>query len=331
MTELLLRAGVAAQSFTSPPTSTWTPTTQSPVDQWLDDNPMLVGSIAMVVAIGVGIAMMYAAHHRNRRARSMAPTAAAHGLQYSTGDMLGCTQVAFPLFVAGEGRTVENLMWRQGANGLDLRVLDYAYYDEYKDKNGHVHKRWSYFTCAMARHNGLWPTVRVTRERVADKLGQKLGLPDIELESEEFNRMFIVQCEDRAFATALLDAQMMELLISTKGRITFETKGRWLLVIAPRVDTAAEMVGLLGVADEFIERIPSVVWELYPEGADTQRGVFDPDSGHDPIIMKPLDSVAQAMREEARESGVDWRDSTPGIEHDLDGNVIEPPEEDPWG
>ena len=134
----------------------------------------------------------------------MAPTAEAHGLRYSAGDLLGCTQVAFPLFTAGDGRTVENVMWRTGANGLDLRVFDFAYYDEYKDNNGKVRKVWQYFNCAMARHNGLWPVVHVSKERAIDKIGQKLGLPDIELESEEFNRLFRVQCPDRRFATALL-------------------------------------------------------------------------------------------------------------------------------
>jgi hypothetical protein len=310
-----------------------TPTTEpGAVEQWLDENSLLFGVIVTVVAMGLGLLFIYAAMARNRRARAMAPTAEAHGLTYSAGDLYGSTQVAFPLFRAGDGRRVENVMACIGANGLDVRVFDYAYYDEYRDDQGRMHKRWDYFNCAMARHNGLWPIVHISRERVLDKVAQSLGLPDIELESEEFNRLFRVQCEDARFATALVDPRMMEFLLTTEGRISFETKGRWLLVIAPRLDTPKEMVGLLGVADEFLRRIPNVVWELYPEGADTERGIAKSPDGFDGTLMQPIASVHEAMRDELAASGRDWRDPTPGVDYDLDGNpVTEAPRENPWG
>jgi hypothetical protein len=307
------------------------PTTDpGPIGRWVEENSALAGAIVGTLAMALGVILLYAAQVRNRRARAMVPTAEAHGLRYSAGDLLGCTQVAFPLFLAGDGRTVENVMWRTGGNGLDLRVFDFAYYDLHRNDQGRELKVWQYFNCALARHNGLWPVVHVSRERVLDKLGQKLGLPDIELESEEFNRTFRVQCSDARFATALLSPQMMELLLTTQGQVTFETKGRWLLLITPRLDTPAEMVGLLGVADEFLRRIPPVVWELYGEGADTERGRATEDAVVDAVLLQPIDSVARVLREEQDAEG-DWRDSTPGVDYDLDGNVIEKPRENPWG
>lgn len=306
-----------------------TPTSApSEVEQWLDEHSVLFGAVVMVIAMAAGLLFLYGATVRNRRTRAMVPTAEAHGLRYSGGDLFGSLQVAFPIFRVGDGRIIEHVMSRTGSNGLDVRVFDYAYYEEYEDDNGRLHKRWEYFDCAMARHNGLWPVVRISKERLLDKVAQSLGLPDIELESEEFNRLFRVQCDDRRFATALVDPQMMEFLLTTEGRLAFETKGRWLLVIAPRLDTPIEMVGLLGVADEFLRRIPNVVWQMYPEGADTDRGVAtEVDTG----ILLPLDSVHQVMREEMAASGHDWRDPTPGVDYDLDGNpVTEAPRENPW-
>jgi hypothetical protein len=310
-----------------------TPTTEpSAVEQWLDENSMLFGGIVTLVAMAVGLLFLYGATVRNRRARAMAPTAEAHGLRYSAGDLYGSTQVAFPLFRAGDGRIVENVMSREGANGLEVRVFDYAYYDEHRDENGRLHKRWDLFNCAMARHNGVWPVVHISKERVLDKVAQSLGLPDIELESEEFNRLFRVQCADARFATALVDPRMMEFLLTTEGKLSFETKGRWLLVIAPRLDTPKEMVGLLGVADEFLRRIPNVVWELYPEGADTDRGVATTATTFDGALMQPIGSVHDVLREEMAASGTDWRDPTPGVDYDLDGNPVEDqPRENPWG
>lgn len=315
--------------FGAPSGDSTSPTTEpDALNEFLKDNGTTVGAILTIVFVGLGLVLLYASLVRNKRARLMAPTAEKHGLRFSGGDLFGCTQTAFPLFLEGDGRVVENVMSRTAANGLDVRVFDFAYYTEYKDDQGKIRKIWTYFNCAMARHNGLWPVIRVSKERMLDKVAQKMGLPDIELESEEFNRTFIVQCADRRFATTLLDPQMMEFILSTQGRLTFETKGRWLLVISPRLDNPADMVGLLGVADEFLKRIPPVIYELYDEGADTEGG--DAPLPTDGILLNTLGVVAQAMREE----GGDWRDPTPDVDYDLDGNPVnatEPPEENPWG
>lgn len=306
------------------------PTTEpGPLEQFVEANALAIGTVVAIAAVALGVILLYAAMHRNRRVHAMAPTAERHGLNYTAGDLLGCTKINFPLFRAGDGRLVENVMWRTGANGLDVRVFDYAYYEEIKDANGKSYKRWQYANCAMARHNGLWPEVHISRRRVLDAVADKLALPDITLESEAFNRTFRVQCADARFATALLDPDMMELLLHTEGHLTFETKGRWLLVIAPRLDTPAEMVGLLGVADEFLKRIPPVVWELYGEGADTEDGQALPESLPEALMAQPMESVARVLRED-RQEDQDWRDPTPGVHYDLDGNVIEPPAENPW-
>lgn len=308
---------------------TSSPTTEpDAMETFLRDHGTAVGAVVMIAAVLAGIGLIWAAQYRNRRVSAMVPTAEKAGLRYAAGDVLGCTQVAFPLFRVGDGRRVENLMWREAANGLEVRVFDFSYYVERKDENGKVHRSWSRFDCAMARHNGLWPMVHITKERALDKVAQSIGLPDIELESEEFNRLFRVQCEDRRFATALLDPQMMDFLLTTEGKLSFETKGRWLLVVAPHLDTPAEMVGLLGVADEFLRRIPAVVWDLYPEGVDTVNGVAAEGVVVDPLLLRPTDAVAAAMGEERRD---DWWDPTPGVEHDLDGNPVAPRDENPWG
>lgn len=294
------------------------------LDRFLEDHGLLVGTVVMLVLVAVGLGMIYGATVRNRRARAMAPTAAAAGLQYSPEDRWGTTRLAFPLFRAGEGRSIENVMWREASNGMPVRVMDYSYYDEYKDENGRIHKRWSRFSCAIARHNGLWPTIRVTHERALDKAVQKLGLPDIDLESEEFNRTFVVQCEDRKFATDLLAPEMMELLLATRGLVDLETKGRWMLLTTSRLDEPSEMVGLLNLADAILEKIPPVIWDLYPEAPDSEDGESTAEGLIDPDLLDPIPAVAEAMLEAQK-------DSEPEVEVDLDGRPVQPREERPWG
>ncbi len=215
-------------------------------------------------------------------------------MAFSDVDRFNSTAVAFPLFRVGDGRVVENLMWHEDGSPSPTRVFDYSYYSSHRRTTGMGFglgfglvndvedgadpvaaigetRTWHTFSCALAQHNGAWPAIRIAKEGMADKAFQMIGAPDIDFESEEFNRMFVVQCADRKFASALIDPLMMAFLLSTKGEITFETKGRFLLLSTHRVDPM-EMPALLNLADEFVRRVPPVVRELYetfPDGAGT--------------------------------------------------------------
>jgi hypothetical protein len=301
----------------------------SALEDFVTDNATSVGLVALAIAIVFGIAWTWAAAHRHERLKAMAPTAAKHGLDYSPADRFGSTQIAFPLFRAGDGRRVEHVMWRDGANGLPVRVFEYSYYDEHRDNDGKLIQRWQHFTCAMARHNGLWPMIRIGRERALHKVAQRLGLPDIELESEEFNRAFVIQCADRRFATDLLDPQMMELLLTSQALVDFETKGRWLLLTTKRLHPR-DMPGLLGLADEFVQRIPPLIWELYPKAPDDADRIPEEGLGFatgagvvagDGIFIPGQDLFAEE----------DDTRSTPKVEYDLDGNPVRNADENPWG
>jgi len=168
---------------------------------------------------------------------------------------------------------------------------------------------------------------------MVDKAFQMIGLPDIDFESEEFNRMFVVQCADRRFASALVDPLMMQLLISTKGEITFETKGRFLLLSTRRVDPV-EMPALLNLADEFVRRVPPAVRELYetfPDGADTDVFPLAGANGSGPsIVPTPGSWMGAGDRDRSLLDDDESWDPTPGVDHDLDGHVVQPVTEDPW-
>jgi hypothetical protein len=299
------------------------------LDVFLEDNGMWVGVIVLVVVMTFAILWTAAAFKRQGRLKAMVPAARGAGLEYSPDDPFGCTSVDFPLFRVGDGRTVSNVMWRADVNGHPIRVFDFEYFEEHRVERGvgsrsaydpeQMVRNYSYFTCAMAQHNGLWPPIRVIRERVLDKAMQKAGLPDIELESEEFNRLFVVQCEDRKFATDLLSPEMMEYLLGTQGEFGFETKGRWLLVSGTRL-SAPEMPAFLNLTEQFIKRIPPVVWDIYPKAPD---GEGPTEFGIDLGRLSPAASTA--MIEENRE-----KRSAPAVEYDLDGNPIASAEEDPW-
>jgi hypothetical protein len=265
--------------------------------------------------------------HAKRRA-AIESIAARAGLQYAEEDPFSCTRVAFGLFRKGDGRGAENVMWRADDDGKPVRVFDFWYYTEHRSDNGGTTRTYERFTCAMALVNGSWPSLTVSREGLLDKFATSLGLPDLDFESEEFNRLFVVRCEDPRFASALIDPGMMELLLSTRGELHFELKGRWLLVASPPIEPRL-MPGLLGICDEFLRRIPPVVWELYPSPFVDADG--KPLPVEDVPVAAPSDLSEHDDPLEALDHSPLAALGEPGRpEYDLDGHVVAPVVEDPW-
>jgi hypothetical protein len=283
----------------------------------------------VIVAIG-GIA----ATIRAKRDREIPGIAAKAGLKYSDADPFDCTRVKFHLFSKGDGCSAEHVMWRESPNGHQFRTFDFEYYDEYKGEGGRLERAYHRSSCAMALVGSSWPEITIVREGVFEKLLNALAGGDIDFESEEFNRLFAVRCLDRRFASALIDAQMLDFLMSTKGELNFELKGRWLLVwtapVHPRL-----MPGLLRVAEEFVAHIPPVVWDLYPSNfVDADGNPLPP--GDDPLsrvseyalthVSDPLDPFADLAR-----SPYEALERHDGVEYDLDGHPLPKAHEDPWG
>jgi hypothetical protein len=81
--------------------------------------------------------------------------------------------------------------------------------------------------------------------------------------SEEFNRTFYVTSEDRRFANAFLDAQMIDLLAATKGFVEMEVKNRWILLYTERLK-GNELPPLYKLTETIVARIPRLVYEMWP-------------------------------------------------------------------
>jgi hypothetical protein len=251
--------------------------------------------------------------------------------------------VQFRLFSKGDGRGAENVVWRDDEEtGHSYRAFDYWYYVEHKTENGSS-KTYHRFSCAMVLVGSSWPDIIIEREGFVAKAMNLVAGGDIDFESEEFNRLFAVHCPDRRFAAALLDAQMLDLLLSTKGQLAFEIKGRWLLVWTDPVDPAL-VPGLLKLTERFVRAIPPVVWELYPSSFVDDHGRPLPP-GDDPVSRVEIELAIERAQVE-RDDGHDpfavlGRSPFLPPEHDpqepeevlydLDGHPLPKVNEDPWG
>jgi hypothetical protein len=267
------------------------------------------------------------AFRRNQRLSQIPAVAAAKGLRFSGVDPFGSTEVAFKLFREGDGRRIESVMWLDGdapdEHAAPAHVFDYGFYRAYRDRYGRERQTWQWFTCAMAEPGGSFPQLRVTHSGVVGEVLDRLAGDPIHFESEEFNDTFRVTCDDRRFASALIDPQMMQFLLETKGAVDFETMGRFVLLTSHQV-APDEMPILLGLADEFVKRIPAAVWALYPKTV--------PANDPMPSVPQPgPDAVLARDRGDTDADPADAWDPTPGVDYDLDGHPVGPAaHEDPW-
>ena len=93
-------------------------------------------------------------------------------------------------------------------------------------------------------------------------MANHVGLHDIQFESDVFNRAFDVHSPDRKFANDLIDARMIDWLLTVDVGFRFETAGPYVLCYGAR-RPPLELVPLIGTLKGFVDHVPRVVYELY--------------------------------------------------------------------
>jgi hypothetical protein len=212
----------------------------------------------------VGVLSTLAFKRKAGRARDLRRLAAANDFVYCEDDLFLSTRVPFQIFRMGNRNLVENTMVGRTPDGLPVRVFDLTTWDHDETENGSTDTRHRYLTCCLTETAHSFPHLVVQPETLATRLLGKVGMPSIDLESEAFNRRFVVTCEDERFARMFLDPQMMELMLDTAGEFQFEVRGGWLLVAGPQLP-ARLCFSLVGLSTRFRQLVPPVVKEFHPD------------------------------------------------------------------
>ena len=225
---------------------------------------LVVLGIAVVIAVGV-----YAYQADKKRRAALQAFALSNGWTYSAADDSWCNRFAGSPFGDGDHRRSRNVLQGQH-NGVPMVAFDYSYETHSTDSKGNrtttTHR---YAVCALQLPAPL-PLLELSPESVLTRVAGALGVPDIELESEDFNRRYRVKAHDRKFAYDVLNPRTMQALLSRPAQhmrlldvdaICWEN-GR----LAP-----VELIARLSTLQTLITGIPSFVWsdhrEATPGGA----------------------------------------------------------------
>jgi len=189
----------------------------------------VIAESAMQTAIGVLIAlavlgciiyaMVLAAKQERERTESMRAMAERLGFRFNAeNDALDNRFAHWDIFSRGHSRQVRNVLFgeiRVGGIQTGLCFGDYRFKET--SGSGKNRRTVTYDLSFMVLMPRLQTTETLTlrRESFLDKLGEFVGLDDIDFESSEFSKRFHVRCSDRRFAFDLFDPRMIEYFLAT--------------------------------------------------------------------------------------------------------------------
>jgi hypothetical protein len=150
---------------------------------------------------------------------------------------------------------------RIGERRLPAIMGDHARSEEAPGAAPREGKQGSFSYLAVRLPSERTPELVVRRERLVDLPGAAQGLERVHLESEGFNRTFVVRCAQKKFAFAVLHPRMMEFLTAEHAP-TIEVRGGWMCITdGARRWRPREFIAKVSWAERFLALWPEYLWE----------------------------------------------------------------------
>ena len=179
--------------------------------------PTHIAVLVALGAVGAGVSIMRSRVAAGRRRHELASFAAELGWSFSPERDPSHHErfAALGAFRRGGFRaafnTIEGSLTIAGRR-FPCRMGDYSFHEAAGGDGGGRERRFSYMILHLPFPAP--PGLFIRRENRLDRVRGALGLGDIALENREFSDRFHVTGPDRGFASALLDAGMMEWLLA---------------------------------------------------------------------------------------------------------------------
>jgi hypothetical protein len=228
-----------------------------------------VSSVAPLVVVIVGIVLVVTlgilAYYRNKkRVDALAAFCLGKGWQFSPENSMLTQRWSGDPFNEGHSRRARDVV-SGTVDGRSFVAFDYSYVTQESDgRGGTTSTTHHYAICALALPSDL-PRLCLTPENALTRLGRAIGVDDIELESEEFNRRYRVTCPDPKFASDVLTPRTMEMLLA-RPSLHFRVAGTDLLCWENGKTDTTNLLARTSTLSAFVAGIPSFVWHDHGVG-----------------------------------------------------------------
>jgi hypothetical protein len=219
---------------------------------------LVVLAFAAFVAVVVALAVW--SHKKNQaRIQSLMQLALSRNWQFVAHDPFGLAQRwSGTPFDSGYDRRAQNVVTGEH-DGRPLVAFDYSYKEDSTDSKGNRRTSTYHYAVVAIGMPCALPELHIGPEGVFARIGKAMGMEDIELESEDFNRRFRVRCPDPKLAMDVLTPRTMELLLAN-GAIRFRFAGSDLVAYDSGVLTPVELLRAVHVLCGVLNGVPSFVW-----------------------------------------------------------------------
>jgi hypothetical protein len=217
--------------------------------------PILLFAVGLV-AVATFAYLAYQADKKRRAA--LQAFALSSGWTYVAQDDSWCDRFVGAPFGDGDNRCALNVL--QGPyEGMQMLAFDYQYETHSTDGKGNRTTTTHRFAVCSLRLPAPLPGLELSPESALTRLAGHLGFDDVELESEDFNRLYRVKARNPKFAYDVLNPRTMAALL---GRPALHMR---LLDIdavcweSGRLEPV-ELIARLSTLQLLVRGIPSFVW-----------------------------------------------------------------------
>ena len=217
--------------------------------------PLLIFVLAAVLVIGASI---WQYQRNKKRSEKLQQYALASRWSYVAEDDSQCQRWQRAPFNEGFDQRARNVMWGK-FRGHDMLAFDYSYKTRSTDSKGNTTTQTHrYRICSIALPTYL-PYLHVGPENVLTRLGNVMGMQDIELESEDFNRKFRVHAGDPKFAYDVLNPRTLQKLL-TLPKYEWSIDGATIVSWGLGANDVPDLLARLSTLAAVVDGIPSFVW-----------------------------------------------------------------------
>ncbi|MCW2542597.1 MAG: hypothetical protein JWM40_149 [Frankiales bacterium] len=193
-----------------------------------------------------------------KRRELLAGFAASQGWTWSARDDSWVNRFEGTPFDDGDNKEALNILQGQ-YRGRAMIAFDYSYETHSTDSKGNSTTTTHRFAFCSLSLPGYLPRLELVPESVLGRVGTALGMQDIELESEDFNRRYRVRCANQKFAYDVLPPRTMEALMS-RTALHLRLAGTDALCWESGRHSPAELLARLDALATLVDGIPAFVW-----------------------------------------------------------------------
>jgi hypothetical protein len=216
--------------------------------------------VVLVVLVAVTVLLVRHRLHQ-RKVAEFTAFAAQHGWHYQQHDHSLTGRYLGTPFGRGFGQEARHVL--AGAHrGRELVAFEYSYKE--REGNGKNRRTVTYRNTVVALNTpAARPTLEVGTEGIGRRLLGIVGIRDLQLESEEFNKSFHIRTEDDKFAYDVLHPRTMEWMLADERcrDLPFRFERADLLTWRAGTIDLGSVGWMLDYLCDVLDRVPGFVWK----------------------------------------------------------------------